>query len=131
MAGLSFFDRQMYHVSEELDRLQARYFPNEKGPLEFHASVLRAPDAHIRPPFDTIPRAQRLELLDAIYEVLIRNEPRLFAVAMEKEYIEYIGDEPYGYGFEQIVSRFDFMLGRVNRERDERNRGLVVLAESS
>lgn len=50
---------------------------------------------------------------------------------MEKDYIRHLGDEPCGYGFEQIVSRFGRMLSRLNRERDERNRGLVVIAESS
>ena len=131
VAGLSFFERQIYYVTEEMDRLQARYFPAAGEPIEFHASALRAPDSHIEPPLNTIPRAERLALLDEIYSALIRSEPRLFAVAMEKDYIRHLGDEPYGHGFEQIVSRFDRMLSRLNRERDERNRGLVVLAESS
>ena len=131
VAGLSLFERQTYHVAEEMNQLQVRYFPDELEPIEFHASPLRAPDEHVRPPFDKLPREQRLTLLDEIYDLLIRSEPRLFAVAMEKKYIEDEGDDPYGQGFEQVVSRFDLMLARVNRERDERNRGLVVLAESS
>ena len=50
---------------------------------------------------------------------------------MEKEYIGDNGDDPYEHGFEQIVNRFDRMLARINRERGEQNRGLVVLAGSS
>ena len=131
VAGLSFFERQIHHVSEEIDRLQTRYFPDARTPIEFHASALRAPDDHIGPPLDAIPRQERLTLLDEVYSTLIRSEPRLFAVVMEKDYVRSIGDEPYGHGFEQIVNRFDRMLSRLNRERDERNRGLVVIAESS
>ena len=127
VAGLSLFERQTYHLAEELSRLQAKYFPEEPAPVEFHASALRAPVAHARPPYDTVPRALRLELLDAIGETIAQAEPRLFGIAMEKDSID--GD-PYEYGFEQIVNRFDRMLDRVNRERDERNRGLVVVAAS-
>lgn len=45
VAGLSFFERQIYYVTEEMDRLQARYFPAASEPIEFHASALRAPDS--------------------------------------------------------------------------------------
>ncbi|GMV84572.1 MAG: hypothetical protein AMXMBFR80_04300 [Dehalococcoidia bacterium] len=128
VAGLSLFERQTYHLAEEINKLQARYFPNENDPVELHASALRAPDEHTKPPYDSISRSDRLELLDSVYDVLANAGARLFAVVMEKTHVE--GD-PYERGFEQIVSRFDFMLSRVNRERDERNRGLVVLAESS
>ncbi len=131
VAGLSLFERQTYYLAEELSRLQASYFPEEAEPVEFHASALRAPDEHARLPYSTVKRPQRFELLDAIGETIVRAQPRLFGIAMEKEYIASTSDEPYEHGFEQIVSRFDRMLTRVNRERDERNRGLVVLAESS
>ncbi|MEX2228765.1 MAG: DUF3800 domain-containing protein [Dehalococcoidia bacterium] len=131
VAGLSLFERQTFHVAEDMNRLQLQCFPDETEPVEFHAALLRAPDEHVRSPFDKLARTARLELLDAIYDLLVRNEPRLFAVVMEKDYITRQGDDPYGVGFEQIVNRFDLMLSRVNRERDERNRGLVVMAESS
>ena len=131
VAGLSFFERQLHYASEELDRLQRQYFPDASEPIEFHASVLRASSDRARPPLDALSRDQRFELLDATYDALIRCEPRLFAVVMEKEYISQNEEERYGHCFEQIVNRFDLMIGRVNRERDERNRGLVVIAESS
>lgn len=131
VAGLSYFERQLYYASEELDRLQQQYLPAASEPVEFHASLLRAPTEHVRPPFDVLSRQNRLQMLDATYDALVRSEPRLFAVVMEKEFISQTDDEPYGHGFEQIVNRFDLMIGRVNRERDERNRGLVVIAESS
>lgn len=128
VAGLSLFERQTYHLAEDMNKLQAQYFPDETAQVELHASALRAPDNHVKPPYDSISRQERLELLDAIYDVIVRSEARLFAVVMEKS---FLNRDPYATGFEDIVNRFDYMLGRVNRERDERNRGLVVLAESS
>lgn len=127
VAGLSLFERQTYYLAKELSNLQTKYLPEEPEPVELHASPLRAP----KPPFDRLQRAQRFEFLDAVYETIIRAQPRLLGIAMEKEYIASIGSDPYEYGFEQIVSRFDMLVTRVNRERGEDNRGLVVIAASA
>ena len=131
VAGLSYFERQLHHVAGELDRIQRQYLPDATEPVEFHASVLRARGEHVRAPLDVLSRDERFGVLDAVYDALIASEPRLFAVAMEKAFILESDDEPYGHGFEQIVNRFDRMIARVNRDRDEGNRGLVVIAESS
>jgi Protein of unknown function (DUF3800) len=128
VAGLALFERRTYHLAEALNRLQDRYFPQADEQVELHASALRAPDKHTKPPYDALPRPKRLELLDAVYDAILESEPRLFAVVMDKAYVDR---HPYARGFEEIVNRFDIMLSRVNQERDERNRGLVVLAESS
>ena len=131
VAGLSLFERQTYHLAEDIFKIQAAYFPEATEPLELHASKLRAPNEHAEPPFNSVDRTQRFRLLDDVCETIIQAQPRLFGVAIEKGHLASSGDDPYELGFEQIVSRFDRMLGRVNRERGEDNRGLVVLAESS
>ncbi len=41
-----------------------------------------------------------------------------------------VGD-PYERGFEEMVNRFDLMLSRPSQERDEKQRGLIVVAESA
>ncbi len=69
-----------------------------------------------------------MNLLRDCYEVIGKSHVRLFAVALEKSM--YDGD-PYERCFEELLNRFDRMVSRVNRERDEKNRGLIVLAESS
>jgi Protein of unknown function (DUF3800) len=84
VAGLSLFERQTYHLAEEVNKLQARYFPTESEPVELHAAALRGPDEHAKPPYNSIPRAARLELLDSVYDVLVRAGARLFAVVMGK-----------------------------------------------
>ena len=52
----------------------------------------------------------------------------MFAVAIEKAAIE--GD-PYERGFEEVVNRFDRMISRISRGRDDKQRGLIVVAESN
>jgi len=63
VADLSFFERQIDCVTEEIDRLQARYCPDARSPIEFRASRLRAPEAHLAALPGTIPRKKRLDLL--------------------------------------------------------------------
>lgn len=59
----------------------------------------------------------------------------MFGCAVEKRYSQLRNEDPYEHAFEDIISRFDRFLSRVNRQAGadgkEEQRGLVVLAESS
>ncbi len=131
VAGLSLFEDQAEPLAEELARLQTKYFPEARDPVEFHASPLTVRAESARPPFNILTREQRFDLLDEVYDAIVRSGPALFGVVMEKAYIAAGGNEPYEHGFEQAVSRFDRMLTRISRERDGRSHGLVVIAAST
>ena len=120
------FERETYFMARELDQLQARHLPDVSDPAQFHASELRAKRG--RPPFDALNREQRHNLIRDVYGVISESRARLFAVAMEKA--ATIGD-PYERGFEEMVNRFDLMVSRLSQERDEKQRGLIVVAESA
>ena len=79
-------------------------------------------------PVDALSREQRHDLIRDVYGVISESRARLFAVAMEKT--ATIGD-PYERGFEEMVNRFDLMVSRLSQERDEKQRGLIVVAESA
>lgn len=128
VASLCVFETETYFLAQKLDQLQATYLPEESGQVYFHASELRAQSSHVKPPFDSLNADQRRQLIYDIYDVIAESRATIFAVAMEKAAMD---DDPYEYGFEQIVNRFDLMLGRVWKDRKERQRGLVVIAESS
>ena len=127
VAGLSVFERETYYLAQSLDKIQARYLPEVDGRVPFHASSLRAP-THVPAPFDSLTAADRGSIISDIYEVIADSKARLFAVAMEKSFID--GD-PYERGFEEIVNRFDRMLQNDFKDTGERQRGLVIVAESS
>ena len=126
VGGLAVFERETYFMARELDQLQARHLPDVSDPAQFHASELRAKRG--RPPFDALNREQRHNLIRDVYGVISESRARLFAVAMEKA--ATIGD-PYERGFEEMVNRFDLMVSRLSQERDEKQRGLIVVAESA
>lgn len=128
VAGLAVFERETYFLAQSLDQIQARYFPEVTTPINLHASSLRAPDDRVPVPFNQLTREQRSSLATDVYNVIAGSKAKVFGVAMEK--VSVTG-EPYGRGFEEIVNRFDMMLARNLRDTGERQRGLVVLAESS
>lgn len=125
VAGLAVFERETYYLAQALDRIQANYLPDQAGPCPLHASSLRG---HAAPPFDALSPDVRKSLIDEVYAVIAESNARIFAVALEKEGLT---DHPYERGFEEIVNRFDRMVFRVSREREENHRGLIVVAESS
>ena len=128
LAGLAVFERETYHLAQSLDRIQARYLPSVSGKVSFHASSLRAQEGRLQPPFDSLTGEQRRSLITDIYRVIAASRTRLFAVAMEKAYID--GD-PYERGFEEIVNRFDLMLSNILKDSGDPQRGLIIIAESS
>jgi len=128
VAGLSCFERSTYFLAQNLDQIQARYFPGHNEPIQFHAWMLRAPEQRVPEPFTQLTREQRRSLADDVYDLISESKARIFAIAMEKSILE---GEPYSRGFEEIVNRFDRMLTRIFRERGEPQRGLMVLSDSS
>ena len=128
VAGLVAFERNIYFLSRDLDTIQAKYFPSYQGKVFFHASTLHAPAERVEEPFNQLSQVERDRIASEVYQVIAESHVRIIAVAIEKKAID--GD-PYERGFEQVVSRFDRMLGRILRDNDENQRGLIVVAESS
>lgn len=136
MAGLSVFEREIYWFGQDLDLLQQEYFPEESAPVHFHASKLRVREGdEVEPPWDKLTTQGRRELKDKVYEIIRKRHAVLFGCAVEKRYAELRKEEPYERAFEDLISRFDMFMSRINRvstiEGKEEQRGLVVLAESS
>jgi len=85
MGGAAVFERQIYFIKQELERLQQEYLPDEEPEqVEFHASVIRN---HSKPPWDKMLKTEREKLMLAIYEVIANaHSPGLclFGQAIEK-----------------------------------------------
>lgn len=136
LAGLAVFEREIYWFSQELDSLQQEYFPKEAEPLMFHATKLRISEGQkVEEPWSSLGREKRRELKDKIYATIKNRRGVLFGCAVEKKLVEVRKEDPYEHAFEDLISRFDLFLSRVNRqmvaEGKDEQRGLIVLAESS
>ena len=136
LAGLAVFEREIHWFSQDLDNLQQEYFPEENEPIFFHARQLRVRETdQLEEPWSKLTREQRYRLKDRIYEIIRNRRGVLFGCAVEKRYSQARREDPYERAFEDLISRFDLYIGRMNRmahtEDKEEQRGLVVLAESS
>lgn len=136
LAGLAVFEREIHWFSQELDALQTEYFPGEVQPIYFHAARLHVPNTEkLEPPWDKVPVEKRRELKARIYGIIRNRRGVVFGCAVEKKYAQMRGEDPYERAFEDLISRFDMFMVRINRvavaEGREEQRGLIVVSESS
>ncbi len=131
LAGVSVYETNIYWAADQLDRIQIDYFPDIQESLLFHATSLRGRrDDTVPPPFNQLDRKARLEILDKLYDVSLNIRGTFFAVVVEKEYLNE-GEDTYERALEDMLSRFDQFLNRRYRERGDRVKGLIVIADSS
>ena len=136
LAGLAVFEREIFWFSQELDNLQRQYFPKATESVLFHAHALHVREGQtVEEPWNELNREGRRELRDRIFGILRNRRAVLFACAVEKRLAEARKEDAYERAFEDLASRFDMFLSRVNRQAIaqgmEEQRGLIVLAESS
>lgn len=128
LAGLAIFERESFWFAQDMDALQKRYLPTVSDPAEFHVSPLRG--EHAPEPFHTLSKPERRELIDNVYQIIRNRRGVLFGVAIEKAWL--LTEDPYARAFEDLVSRFDLFLRRINSQSgDPEQRGILAVAESS
>lgn len=127
LAGFSAFERDTYWLAKDLDELEARLFPDADAPVIFHASEFGAFDkTNAQPALMAMSKKARIDAIHAVYDLIASSRMRLFAVVAEKDFTH---GHPYQDCFEEILVRFDKMLGRLYLAGDKQ-RGLVVVADS-
>lgn len=131
LAGIAVFERETYWYAQDMDALQQRYLPSATGPVEFHVSSLRAKRQEDVPePFNQLDLGQRRELIASVYQIIRGRQGVLFGVAFEKAWGPT--EDFYARAFEDIVSRFDLFVRRINATSGEpEQRGIIAVAKSS
>ena len=130
LTGVAVYEHSAYWPTEVLNRLQAQYFPDFRESVRFHASPLCASDTQrVDAPFDMLSAPSRRKLLADLRAVAQQTHGRLFAVVIEKSALSG-GENYYERAFEEMIARFDLYLNRLYRERQQRNKGLIVIADS-
>ena len=129
LAGVGVFERATHWIEVELNKIAGRFSPNDPHRLELHGSPMRSASGGWR----HVPTAERRQaMLDALSEGLVKKHPRdarAFAIVLEKQ--NYSGQDIAQVAFEQLSSRFDQFLGRLYREKQDAQRGIILFDESS
>ncbi len=127
LAGISVFERQIYHLISEADQYAASLGVGPGRDVELHASVMAAGR---KAPWKGSIRRKRLEFIEGGLD-LLKNahwSVRTFAVAVDKQVVS--PNDPVERAFEEICNRFNLYLTRLHNREGSQPRGLIVMDKS-
>jgi Protein of unknown function (DUF3800) len=127
LGGISLFEPQVNWVTQQLDKLAESVDANNPQGVEFHASEIFSRRSA---PWDKMTADESRGIIKAVLKVAANSyeTARTFACAVHKK--SYPGSDPMELAFEDLCSRFDLYLTRVQAAGD-RQRGLLILDESA
>jgi hypothetical protein len=125
LAGVAVFERQPHWLSEELDAIAQRLWPESPKSLEFRGTDILGGKKHWR----GIGKEDRSSAYREAMGILGRSQKvHIFGAAIHKAAIS--PNDPMEFAFEQICNRFDRFLGRLHKSNNTQ-RGLIILDKSS
>lgn len=125
LAGFAVFERQTHWLSEDLDKLAARVWPDSPDTLEFRGSDILAGKKHWR----GVPRETRAAAyLHAMSILGASRHVTVFGCAVHKA--SSASEDPMELAFENVCNRFDRYLGRLHNVGNTQ-RGLIILDKSA
>ncbi len=131
LAGVSIFERQIYHLIRTMDAYVDSLGLDAAEDIELHASEIAAGR---KKPWKGISRKRRLEIIEGALDAFLdtHKSTHLFAVAVDKQYCA--PNDPVEYAFEEICNRFNLQLRRIYHRssppKTDAQRGLVVMDKS-
>ncbi len=120
------FERQPYFLSNDLDAIASRYFPDSSESIEFHAGPILQ---HRERPWKNVPKATRQSILEDVYELIASTRTpglTLFAAAISKTKAARANEDPVELAFQHVCQRFDLFLANMAPDWGEQ-RGLIVM----
>ena len=129
LARVAVFERTTHWIEARLNKIAARFSPDNPYLLELHGSPMRSGSTAWR----HIPTSERRQAMIDALRIFVCNkhfrDARLFAVVLEK--CRYSGQDIAQIVFEQLSSRFDHFIARLFREKNDKQRGMVLFDNSS
>ena len=127
LGGISVFEAQAYFLTNEMDKLAQNIFPENPHQLEFHASEIFS---RRTAPWDRMKKEEAQGVIKAVLRIAAKSyeSARIFACAVHKA--SFLGRDPMEVAFEDLCSRFDKFLSRLQASGDTQ-RGLIILDEST
>ncbi|MBO1067675.1 MULTISPECIES: DUF3800 domain-containing protein [Nostocales] len=126
LAGFCIFERQGYWISDQLDKIAARFDPADPLSVELHGSPMLSGRGKWR----SYSKSDREKAIEDILQVFLQSHPsnRLFASVIKKTLVS--PKDPVEVAFEQLASRFDRYLIRLHKH-DNTQRGIIIFDKST
>jgi hypothetical protein len=132
LAGVAIHEGQWKKFTRSLDTIQESHLPQAGGPVEFHASEIRAG----RSVFRGFSRTQRAGLMNDVYRVISAstgNRLVLFGSVVDKAaFLSKYGSkvDPYEGAFERLCTMFNMFLQHLQARQRKVQRGIIVFDEA-
>jgi hypothetical protein len=130
LAGLSVFERQTFWLSQEVDKIAARFNPGDPAAVEIHASPMTSGRGIWR----KFPKADRLQALVDCCEIIrrSRDSTALIGGVIEKSALQKIpgSSDIISYAFEQVCLLFDSQLKYLHKI-GKTQRGVIIFDQAS
>lgn len=128
LGGVSVFEAQSYHISQELEKLAESIDPQNPLGVEFHASEIFS---RRNPPWDKLSKEEAQGIIKSVLKIFADSfdSSQAFCCAIHKKSFQ-VSTDHLSYAFEDLCKRFDMYLSNLNNKGD-RQRGLLILDESS
>ena len=133
LAGVSVFERGIYHLIKEVDNIVKSWNIGDPDLIEIHGSpMFQGKKGTV---WSSFPTNVRLKMMQEALGALHSAAPaaRAFGIAVHKA--ARAPDDPVEYAFEEICNRFNMYLNRRwlrgGKRAEDRQRGLIVMDESS
>lgn len=125
LGGVAIFERQTYWVSQEIEKIAARFDPADSRSVELHGN----PMVQGNKGWKRFPQQDRIQAMQDVLGAFNKTHPsnRIFSVVIEKGSVT--DGDPVEFAFEQLCNRFDRYLGRLHKEGDTQ-RGILIVDES-
>jgi hypothetical protein len=126
LGGFAIFERQIYWLSQELEKIAARFNRADSASVELHGN----PMIQGNKGWKQFPQLDRINAIkDALYALNRTHvSTKVFTVVVEKNSVTT--GNPIEFAFEQLCNRFDRYLGRLHLQNNTQ-RGLLVVDRSS
>jgi len=117
MGGVAVFERQIYHLGQDLEEIQQTILPRVTGRVEFHASPIRS--GH-KPPWKGMSWQEREQIMAGVYDAVAKAHSSvcLFGQAIEKSHVVPDFDTLMGGALERKKEAEE----RLNKARGEERR---------
>jgi len=126
LAGVSLFERQSFWISNELDKIAAKFNPADPNSVELHGNPMFGGKGIWR----QYPKADRIAVIKECLNVfaLSHKSNKFFACVIKKTLAS--PRDPVELAFEQLPSRFDHYLMRLHKSGDT-HRGIIIFDKST
>lgn len=125
LAGVTVFERKAHWLSLELDKIAARFNPQDPNSVELHGAPMFAGRKFWR----RFPKEGRLNAIKDALRLIDGRHYKIIASVVRKGAIS--PEDPVHFTFQQLITRFDHFLTREHFQFKNTQRGLVIFDKSS